>query len=118
MEINPVFLFGLLAGSAAFGLFMGIIFSAREASKTILAERDRAMIYKDRADKLEGVVEDLRIQIMALKASDDILPYIGTKLDEAEARITGSVPGTVNNSFERGIRHGLQIVILHMKGAL
>ena len=118
MYINLLLLFVCFCGCAAFGLFMGILFSAREASKTILAERDRAMIYKDRADKLEGVVEDLRIQIMALKASDDILPYIGTKLDEAEARITGSVPGTVNNSFERGIRHGLQIVILHMKGAL
>lgn len=118
MYINLPFLFLCFCGCAAFGLFMGILFSAREASKSVLVERDRTMIYKDRADKLESVVEDLRVKNMALEKANDLLPFIGSKLDEVEARISDSVPGTVNNSYERGIRHGLQIVTLKLKGVL
>ena len=135
MYINLLLLFVCFCGCAAFGLFVGILFSAREASKSILSERDRAMIYKDRADKLEGIVEDLRVkvatyesivsgfeielsQIKDLHNLDKTLNFIGTKLDESQARINNSIPGSLDNSYERGIRHALQIMLLHFKGVL
>ena len=114
IQIHWSMIFILLSTGAMIGIALFGLLVSRKYEEGLISWRDRAMLYKDRADKYEKA-------LTAERSIPKVLDFIAEEIGrEAALRDDASVQDAQlqNYCYHDGIRHGLTRCLLYIRGML